>query len=485
MTDMMPGIKDILMILPEIVVAVAACVLLMVEFLCRKGERTIIGVFAILTASVAAAISLYLMTTDYMGGVAFSGMFILDGYSTMFKLIFYLATILSIVISFYYTREEGIKGGEYYTLMLFSLCGMMVMASGRDLLTIYIGLELMSLPVYVLTGFLDRDKRSVEGAMKYVILGGFSSGILLYGISIIYGVTGSTELTAIAKAFGEAGGLTPVVGLAIVGLICGFGFKVAAVPFHAWTPDVYEGAPTPVTAFMSVGPKPAAFAIFLRVFTEGLLPVYEHWQVLVAVVAVATMFYGNIVAIVQTNIKRMLAYSSIGHAGYALLGLLPATNDGVASVIYYMFVYLFMNMGAFAVVVFMRRASQSGELIEDYRGLAKNHRALSLAMLVFMFSLAGIPPTAGFVGKFYIFMALVDKGMVELALIAVVASAVAAYFYIRVVLLMYMKEPVRTHLTAESFGVGLVIAVGIIGAIVLGVYPGYLIDLIQRVSALV
>ncbi|HHD11133.1 MAG TPA: NADH-quinone oxidoreductase subunit N, partial [Deltaproteobacteria bacterium] len=321
---MVPGIKDILMILPEIVVAVAACVLLMVEFLCRKNDRAIIGVFALLTAATAACISIYLMTTDYMGGVAFAGMFILDGYSTMFKLIFYLATILSIVLSFYYTREEGIRGGEYYTLMLFSLCGMMVMASGRDLLTIYIGLELMSLPVYVLTGFLEKDKRSVEGAMKYVILGGFSSGILLYGISIVYGITGSTELTAIAKAFGEADGLTPVLGLAIVGLICGFGFKVAAVPFHAWTPDVYEGAPTPVTAFMSVGPKAAAFAVFLRVFTEGLVPVYEHWQFVVAVVAVATMFYGNIVAIVQTNIKRMLAYSSIGHAGYALLGLLPA-----------------------------------------------------------------------------------------------------------------------------------------------------------------
>jgi len=360
----------------------------------------------------------------------------------------------------------------------------MVVSSAKDLLTVYIGVELMSLPVYVLVGFMQNDVRSNEGAMKYIILGAFSSGILLYGISLIYGICGTTELTKVAASLSDASTHTPLLSIAIITLIVGFGFKIAAVPFHMWAPDAYEGAPTPITAFMSAGPKAAAFAVILRVFFEGLNPVYGQWMVAVAVVAVLSLIYGNTVAIAQKNIKRMLAYSSIGHAGYALLGLVAGTGEGISAVMYYMAVYAFMNLGAFGVIIMMRKGGQKGEMIEDYAGLAKTNRGLSLVMLIFMSSLAGIPPTAGFVGKFYVFMALIHRGMVGLAIIAVLMSVVAAYFYIRIVMLMYMKEPAATFEIARTRGMYYALAVATAGTILLGVFPAYLIKIAEMAGGL-
>jgi len=478
------GLKDLIAIVPEIIVALGGCMLLLLDFLIPKERKALVAGFAVITVFCAAFFSLFLIGTDVMGRGVLSGMFVVDGFSTFFKFVAYLATVLSIMLSLHYVKEEDINTGEYYILMLFSLFGMMVVASAKDLLTVYIGVELMSLPVYVLVGFMQNDVRSNEGAMKYIILGAFSSGILLYGISLIYGICGTTELTKVAASLSDASTHTPLLSIAIITLIVGFGFKIAAVPFHMWAPDAYEGAPTPITAFMSAGPKAAAFAVILRVFFEGLNPVYGQWMVAVAVVAVLSLIYGNTVAIAQKNIKRMLAYSSIGHAGYALLGLVAGTGEGISAVMYYMAVYAFMNLGAFGVIIMMRKGGQKGEMIEDYAGLAKTNRGLSLVMLIFMFSLAGLPPTAGFVGKFYVFMALIHRGMVGLAMIAVLMSVVAAYFYIRIVMLMYMKEPAAAFEIARTRGMYYALAVATAGTILLGVFPAYLIKIAEMAGGL-
>ncbi len=479
---MMPGIRDILGIMPEIVVASAACGLLLLNFAVPKQAKCAIGWISIAAVVVAGFMTIY-ATAMYIGDpLVFSGLFSVDGFSAFFKVVLYIATILAILLSLNYIKTEGMNAGEYYILMLFSLCGMMVMVSGTNLLSIYIGLELMSIPIYVLAGFNKTDKKSNEGAMKYVILGAFSSGILLYGISFIYGLTGTTDLASIATALGDSSTRVPALSLGVVMIVAGFGFKVAGVPFHMWAPDVYEGAPTPITAFMSVATKAAAFAVILRVLLFALAPVYDQWYILIAVISIASMAYGNFVAISQKNIKRMLAYSSIGHAGYALLGVASGTAEGIASVMFYMLVYVFMNFGAFAVIIMLKKGGRSGECISDYTGLAKKNKALAFMMLIFLFSLAGIPPLAGFMGKFYVFMALIHTGMIPLAIFGVLMSAVAAYFYIRIVMLMYMKEPEAEFELACSRGLYYVLGISTIGTLWLGIYPGFFLDLAMKAS---
>ncbi|HBG46414.1 MAG TPA: NADH-quinone oxidoreductase subunit N [Deltaproteobacteria bacterium] len=465
---------DIIAVLPEIIVSGAACLLLLVDLVLPRAKKGAIAFLSVITVLVAAWFSYNLAG---MSATAFSGMFAADNYSAFFKLIFYVVTVFTILVSLKYLKTEEIDMGEYYVLMLFSLTGMMVMASGADLLTIYLGLELASLPVYVLVGFLQKNRKSNEASMKYIILGAFSSAILLYGMSLVYGLTGTTELSAIAEALRSGSTQGPLFAVAIIMLVAGFGFKIAGFPFHMWAPDAYEGAPTPVTAFMSAGPKAAAFAAILRVFIEGLQPAYGEWQMAVAVVAVGSMVVGNITAIMQTSIKRMLAYSSIGHAGYALLGLVAGSEEGVAGVMFYMFTYSFMNLGIFGIVIMMRKDGQSGDQISHYAGLAKSNKLTALAMLIFLFSLAGIPPTAGFVAKFYVFMALINKGMVTLAVIAALMSAAAAYFYIRIVMLMYMKEPEKEFALVKSWGLLCVLVIALAAVVALGVYPSYFINL--------
>ena len=378
-----------------------------------------------------------------------------------------------------YLEEEDIARGEYYVLLLFALSGMMIMASGLDLLSIYVGMELQALCIYVLTGFIRQERRSNEAALKYVILGSVSSGIFLYGMSLVYGITGTTQLTDMAAALGAGGAHDPALVLATVFLVTGLIFKVGAVPLHMWVPDVYEGAPTTITAFMSVGPKAAAFAILLRIFLDAMAPAADIWVVVVAVSAVLTMALGSFVALVQTNIKRMLAYSSIAHAGFVLLGLVAGGPDGVASVMLYLLIYVFMNLGIFAIIIMMRSGNVSGEAIEDYAGFAKSHRGLALLMLIFLFSLASIPPTAGFFAKFYILVALVEQGYVGLAVIAVLLSAVAAFFYIRIVMLMYMKEEARPFDLALTPSLRLAIAITAAGTVGSGRLPSWFLDLAQ------
>ncbi len=362
-------------------------------------------------------------------------------------------------------------------LLLFALAGMMIMASAINLVSIYLGLELMALSVYVLAGFMRHDSRSNEAALKYVILGAVSSAIFLYGVSLIYGLTGTTQLGELAAALNRGGHLDPMLVLTTVFLVTGLVFKVGAVPLHMWVPDVYEGAPTTITTFMSAGPKAAAFAIILRIFPDALMVAADIWVPVVTVIAVLTLALGSFVALVQTNIKRMLAYSSIAHAGFALLGLVAGGHDGIAGVMLYLLIYAFMNLGIFGAVVMMRKGDFSGENIEDYAGLAKSHPGLALLMLIFLFSLAGIPPTAGFFAKFYILAALVAQGFVALAVIAVLLSAVAAYFYLRIVMLMYMKEPARSFDLALTPSLRLALAVTGLGTVGIGLLPAWFLDM--------
>lgn len=463
--------------LPEIIIVSSACLLLIVDLFLRKGQKYVIAYLSLIAIIIAAAVTWYPEENTIY---AFSRMFAVDSFSAFFKTLFYLSTALTIFLSINYIEIENIEHGEYYILILFALAGMMIMASSTDLISIYVGLELMAISVYVLTGFMRGAVRSNEAAMKYVILGAISSGILIYGISMIYGLTGATQIKDIAYSLRNQAAVDPLLILAIIFLIAGFGFKVAAVPFHMWAPDVYEGAPTSITAFMSVGPKAAAFAAFIRIFMDALAPAAENWTTIIAVISVLTMALGSIVALVQTNIKRMLAYSSIAHAGYALLGFVAGGRDGIASVMLYMFIYTFMNIGIFCSIIMMRKGNFLGENISDYTGLAKANKGMALLMLIFLFSLAGIPPTAGFVGKFYIFMALINKGFISLAVIAALMSAVSAYFYIRIVMLMYMKEPANGFDLAQAPATRLVLAVAIFATVVIGILPSWFIDIAQK-----
>ena len=355
-------------------------------------------------------------------------MVVQDNYSLFFKLIFLITAGLTILMSIRFLKLEGFEHGEYYVLLLFATVGMMLMASAADLIIIFLGLETFSLAIYVLAGFFRTQVKSNESSLKYFLLGAFSTGFLLYGIALIYGATGTTNLKGIYEFVRKIDLLTdPLLLIGMGLLIVGFGFKVASVPFHMWTPDVYEGAPTSVTAFMSVGAKAAGFAAFLRVFLYSLSSLQTDWVWILWVLAVLTMTLGNIVAIAQKNIKRMLAYSSIAHAGYILVAMVAASELGTASVLYYLLAYAFMNLGAFGVVILYGRKGEENILIGDYSGMASKYPLLAAAMAIFMFSLAGIPPTAGFVGKFYIFSAAVKAGYIGLAIIGVLNSALSVY----------------------------------------------------------
>jgi NADH-quinone oxidoreductase subunit N len=460
-------------ILPETIVVSTSLLVLLVDLFIRKDHKAVLGWGSLAGLAIAAVVTYMLMGR---GGVFFSGAFLLDPFAAFFKFIFYLAGGLGILLSINYLKVEDIHRGEYYALMLFATSGMMFMAAAGDLITLYLGLELMALSVYILAGFMRRDNRSNEAAIKYLVLGAFSSGIMLYGMSLLYGVSGTTNLAEIMAFLQEADKTNPVIFLAMIMLMVSFGFKVAAAPFHMWVPDVYEGAPTSVTAFMSAGPKVAGFAVLLRIFLYALEPLQAHSTVILAGLAFLTMAVGNIMALSQTNIKRMLAYSSIAHAGYALVGLAAGGPEGAASVMLYVCIYALMNMGAFGVVILLRKAGERGEEITDFAGLGKTNRTAAFLMLIFMFSLTGIPPLAGFMGKFYIFKAAIQAGLLWLAIAGVLFSAVSAYFYLRVIMVMYMSEPKGPFELSTSPSLALALAISVTAVIVLGVYPTDLLN---------
>jgi NADH-quinone oxidoreductase subunit N len=448
--------------MPEIIVSVAAMLLLILELVFKdKGALALIG-------ALAAAATLYVLPSSY--GVTFGGMFISDSYSMYFKLIFLINLLLTLLVSLRYIQRQKAEFGEYYSLLLFATTGMMIMASAGDFIVLYLGLELMALSTYILAGIKRHDIKSNEAALKYFLLGTFSSALLLYGISLIYGFTSTTDLYKIAEQIKQTGS-SEMLMLGMILVAVAFSFKIAAVPFHMWAPDVYEGAPTSVTAFMSVGPKAAGFAVIGRVFYVTFQGLQTDWTAILIGIAILTMAVGNILALVQTNIKRMLAYSSIAHAGYMLLGIIAGTIEGRQAMMTYMLIYAFMNMGAFAVVILLAK----GEEIKDYEGLAKSRPLVAALMLVFMFSLTGIPPTAGFIGKFNIFMAAVKAGYTWLVVIAVIFSAISAYYYLRVVMNMYMKDATEEAEINPSPSLGLALLISVVMIFVIGIIPSMVI----------
>jgi NADH-quinone oxidoreductase subunit N len=485
-------LQDLVAILPELIVIGTACLILALDPILAISKKDVLAWLTL--GALAMCIGL---TSSQMSGriYAFSDMVVIDSYAAFWKLLLYIVTGLTVLLSLAYLKAERLSIGEYYGFILLTLAGMMVMVSGADLLTIYLGTELMSLSLYVMAGLKRTEARSLEASAKYFVLGAFSSGILLYGISLLFGLAGSTRLTVIAQTIATQGTGSPMLSIALVLLTVGFGFKLAVVPFHMWTPDVYQGAPTSVTAFMAVASKAASFGAFLRVFVEGLGGASADWSILFTVICLATLALGNLVAIVQTNIKRMLAYSSIAHAGYALIGVVVASrhgggssSSGFASVLLYIAVYSFMTLGAFALVGLLRKEGQESENIEDYAGLAKREPLAAFFMLMFLVSLAGIPPTAGFIGKFYIFMAAVNGGMTWLAVVAVIFAAISAFYYLRVVMVMYMREPegsTASHSRLEtSPALSFVLACALAGVVLLGLFPNGLWSLATHATPL-
>lgn len=403
----------------------------------------------------------------------------IDGFSIFFNSIFVIAALIVSIISYKYLEIAGEHHGEYYSLILFAQAGMYFLATGTDLVTLFIGLELMALCFYVMVGFLRSDKRSNEAALKYLLLGAFSTGFLVYGFSVMYGLAGSTKLADIQAAISQRPAWDPVVFLAMATTSVGLLFKISAVPFHMWAPDAYEGAPTTVTAYLSVASKAASIAFLVRIFTGPLAPSREAWEPLLSIVAVATLTLGNLAAINQTNIKRLLAYSSISHAGYMLLGLIAGNDHGLNGIAVYVMVYTFMNLGAFLVVVALRRQNIIGEDLDDIAGLAHKHPGYAVLMLIFLLSLAGIPPTAGFLGKYYIFLSLIETRHYALAVIGTLYAAVAIYYYFKIVRSMFLRDATEKAPLASSVGLRLALAASGFLTLLIGVYPEPFLRLAQ------
>ncbi len=433
--------NDIYTILPLTILTVWACLLLLADLFIPKDRKGITAFLAALGLAITLGFTIWLGGYESTG---FNNMVVLDGFSTFVNMLLLVSGLLGIALAYGYIKRMGLERGEYYTLMLFSITGMMLMAQASDLIIVFLALELLSIPLYVLAAFARPNLQSEEAGVKYFLLGAFSTGFVVYGTALIYGATGTTSLGGIFFAVSNGtSSLLLTIGAAL--LLVGFGFKVAAVPFHMWTPDVYQGSPTAVTAFMSSGAKIAGFAALLRVFATAFPAISVDITSILWVLAALTMIVGNVTAISQTNIKRMLAYSSIAHAGYILMAFVPYGNKevlpvSVAAGLFYLVSYAVTNFGAWSVVIMLEKAEGKGLEISDFAGLAKKYPALAVAMTVFMLSFIGFPPTLGLVGKFYLFRAVIAGGYTGLALIGVVTSLFSAYYYLRVVVNMYMRE---------------------------------------------
>ena len=477
---MPPGIStsDFYYILPELVLTAGALVVLIADVLLPKPRRAALA-WVTMLALGATAVSLAPFTSTRVE-VA-HGLMAVDQFALFFKVVFLFAAAITVLMSVRYLAVEGASPGEYYFLILCATLGMFVMAGGIDLITIFIGLETMAVSFYILAGFIKPSQRSNEAAVKYFLLGAFSLGILLYGMSLMYGLSGTTNLRAMAMQFtGQE--RDPRLVLAVILVVAGVGFKIAAVPFHMWAPDVYEGAPTPITAFLSVGSKAASFAMLIRIFVEGLSPMSADWRLLFEALAIVTMTVGNVAAVTQSNVKRMLAYSSIAHAGYVLIGIVawsPTNPRGITATLIYLLVYSFMQLGAFAVVVVLRRQDVVGDELKDFSGLHFRNPFAAFAMLLFMLSLGGIPPTAGFMGKFWLFSAAIDAQYYWLAVIGVLNSAISLYYYIRIVVFMYLKKETMGSEPTTTPALAVALGVAVLGTLVLGVYPRLLFELAE------
>jgi NADH-quinone oxidoreductase subunit N len=469
---------DLLIIAPEIVVLVTALLVMMVDLFLGKEHKGRLAWLSLVGVVAAAGLSYYIWDgTD----PALQDMLAADGYALFLNLVILTAAALAILFSVEYTGRAGLAQGEYYTLLLLSTTGMMLMAAAINLMTIFLALEILSIALYVLVGLNRAQRRSGEAALKYFLLGAFASGFLLYGMALIYGQAGTTSLDGVRDFVSvDEPSLLLSVGLGL--MIVGFGFKVALVPFQWWTPDVYQGAPTSVTAFMSVGAKAAGFAALGRVALYAFGSLHGDWVWVLAILAALTMSVGNLVALRQTNLKRMLAFSSIAHAGYILVGVAAGSQLGTSGVLFYLFAYAFMNVAAFAVIIAVGRlegVAGQGEKLDDFAGLAARKPGLAAAMTLFMLSLAGVPPLAGFLGKLYVFSAAVQADLIWLAVFGVLNSVVSAYYYLRVVVAMYMQESTLAETAASPVCLALQVGVGLasVAIVVLGVWPAPILDL--------
>jgi NADH-quinone oxidoreductase subunit N len=492
------NLDDLKLIAPEVILTIWACVLLVMEIGLPHRKAKLSAWFALLGIGLAAVSLAGQWPAGAMPSTGFYGMVRIDGFAVLFGFIFLISAALSILVSVRYLDIEHEQHGEYYALVLFATVGMMVMAIGYDLIVLYVGLELMALTFYVMVAFTKRKKRANEASMKYFLLGAFSSAILLYGMSVLYGVAGSTNLgdigSSISSVMGGATGnalreipLRPILLLGLISLAAGLFFKIGAVPFHMWLPDAYEGAPTSVTAFLSTGSKAASFALYARIFVVALDGMRADWAPLLGLVAAITILIGNWGAVTQENSKRLLAYSSISNAGYLLLGIIAGNSYGYIGLVIYLLVYTLMNIGAFGAVISLRRRGVVGDNVEDFTGLAYKEPVMAFAMTVFMLSLGGLPITGGFIGKYFLFGGLIQRGASEhkawylwLALWAILNTVVSFYYYVRFIQVMYMGErsPDSSPLAlSPALRVGL--AVCLAGVLFVGVFPQPLIEAVE------
>ena len=458
--------------LPEMFMLAMACIiLLVVAFLDKKGASAAYGL-----SQLTLAITAILIYQSFgKSGLTFDGTYIKDAFSDVLKFAICIINIAVLLYSTSYLKARGLFKGEYYVLAIFSTLGMMIMVSAAHFLTIYLGLELMSLCMYAMVAMHRDSMVATEAAMKYFILGALASGMLLYGMSIIYGVTGSLEIAIIAQTI-QAGGLdNTVLSFGIVFLVIGIGFKLGAVPFHMWLPDVYHGAPTAVTLFIATAPKIAAFAMAMRLLVDGLGDAQQYWQGMLIMLSVLSMIIGNVVAIAQTNLKRMLAYSTISHIGFILLGILSGTQAGYAASMFYALVYALMSLGAFGMIILMSRQGFEADNIDDYKGLSSRNPWYALMMLILMFSMAGIPPLVGFYAKLTVIKSIVDINLMSVAIVAVLMSVIGAFHYLRIIKVMYFDKPEQSEPLEAPTDMRVMISVNALTVFALGLFPGSLL----------
>ena len=465
---------DFSTILPLTLLTVWACVLLLVDLFIPKERKGITALLSALGLALTLGFTLAQVGQELSG---FSGMVTLDGFSIFVNALLLVSGLLGIALAYGYVKRMGLERGEYYTLLLFSVTGMMLMAQAADLIMVFLALELLSIPLYVLAAFARPRAESEEAGLKYFLLGAFATGFVVYGTALVFGATGTTNLSAIVESASGAASNLLLLSIGSALILVGLGFKVAVVPFHMWTPDVYQGAPSAVTAFMSSGAKIAGFAALLRVFTTAFPSISADMTDIFWAVAALTMILGNVIAIAQSNIKRLLAYSSIAHAGYILMAFVPYGNPDVAPVsiaagLFYLVSYAITNFGAWGVVIALEKSEGRGLQIADYAGLARKHPALAAAMAIFMLSLIGLPPTIGLVGKFYLFRAVIAGGFPGLAIIGVLTSVISAYYYLRVVVIMYMRDG-EPETERESF-LDLTTMTTAIATVVISLVPQFL-----------
>ena len=476
---MMLSLADVQPAAAEIFVALAACVLLLVDAV--AGARARGAVFVLAIASLAGAAWVSSAVTPESRLVLLGGHFVADPMGTVLKLFAYGAAAVTLLYSRDYLERRELLKGEYLVLALFAVLGIQVIVAAGSLLSLYLGIEIMSLALYAMVAFDRDDGVAAESAMKYFVLGAIASGALLYGVSILYGVTGSFLLDGVARAIGS-GGQAPIgVQFGLAFIVVGVAFKFGAVPFHMWLPDVYHGAPTPVTLFVGSAPKIASFALAMRVLAEGLGGVAEAWQDMLVVLAALSMVVGNVVAIAQANIKRMLAYSTISHVGFILLGVLAANPVGYRAAMFYTLTYVVMTTAAFGVVLWLSRKGFEADALDDYKGLNRRNPWFAFVMLLVMFGLAGVPPTVGFWAKLQVIAAVLDVDLTWLAALAVLMSVVGAYYYLRIVKLMYFDEPTVSGPVEAKLAVRLLLSLNALAILVLGLYPGLLLRLCENV----